>query len=68
VPLQDVATAAQSIATNQAQFYSAVPDPVIFNALNRGVDIKVLVSSTTNKPTDRPAAFMVRTELLDSGT
>jgi ABC-type nitrate/sulfonate/bicarbonate transport system substrate-binding protein len=51
----------------EVQFYIAVPDPVIFNALNRGVDIRVLVSSTTNKPDDRPAGFMVRSELLDSG-
>jgi NitT/TauT family transport system substrate-binding protein len=67
-PLQDVAASAQAIATNNVQFYIAVPDPVIFNALNRGVDIRILVSSTTNKPTDRPAAFMVRSELVDNGT
>jgi NitT/TauT family transport system substrate-binding protein len=67
VGLQDVAASAQAIATNQVQFSIAVPDPVIFNALNRGVDIRILVSSTTNKPDDKPAAFMVRSELLDSG-
>ena len=67
VSLSDASTSAQMIATNQAQFYIAIPDPVIFNALARGVNVRVLVSSTTNKPTDRPAALMVRKDLIDSG-
>jgi NitT/TauT family transport system substrate-binding protein len=66
-PLSDASTSAQMIATNQAQFYVAVPDPVIFNALSRGVAVKILVSSTTNSPTDRPAALIVRQDLIDSG-
>jgi NitT/TauT family transport system substrate-binding protein len=66
-PLSDASTSAQMIATNQAQFYIAVPDPVIFNALSRGVAVRILVSSTTNSPTDRPAALMVRQDLIDSG-
>jgi NitT/TauT family transport system substrate-binding protein len=67
VPLGDASTAAQMIATNQAQFYIAIPDPVIFNALARGINVKILVSSTTNKSTDRPAALVVRQDLVDSG-
>jgi NitT/TauT family transport system substrate-binding protein len=66
-PLSDASTSAQMIATNQAQFYVAIPDPVIFNALARGVAVKILVSSTTNAPSDRPAALMVRQDLIDSG-
>jgi NitT/TauT family transport system substrate-binding protein len=66
-PLSDASTSAQMVATNQAQFYIAVPDPVIFNALSRGVAVKLLVSSTTNSPTDHPAALMVRQDLIDSG-
>ncbi|MBV9121638.1 MAG: ABC transporter substrate-binding protein [Chloroflexi bacterium] len=67
VPLSDPAQSAQLIATNQAQYFNAIPDPVIFNAIARGIDVRVLVSSTTNRPTDRPAAFMVRQDLIDSG-
>jgi NitT/TauT family transport system substrate-binding protein len=63
----DASTSAQMIATNQAQFYIAIPDPVIFNALARGINVRILVSSTTNKPTDRPAALVVRQDLIDSG-
>jgi len=66
-PLSDASTSAQMIATDQAQFYIAIPDPVIFNALARGIDVRLLVSSTTNGPTDRPAALMVRQDLIDSG-
>jgi NitT/TauT family transport system substrate-binding protein len=67
VPLSDASTAAQMIATNQAQFYIAIPDPVIFNALARGINVRILVSTTTNKSTDRPAALLVRQDLVDSG-
>ncbi|MBV9329496.1 MAG: ABC transporter substrate-binding protein [Chloroflexi bacterium] len=67
VSLPDASTSAQMIATNQAQFYIAIPDPVIFNALARGINVRVLVSTTTNKPTDRPAALLVRQDLIDSG-
>jgi NitT/TauT family transport system substrate-binding protein len=67
VPLLDAATAAQMIATNQAQFYIAIPDPVIFNALARGITLSILVSTTTNTATDRPAGLLVRQDLVDSG-
>ena len=67
VPLADASTAAQMIAINQVQFYIAIPDPVIFNALARGINVRILVSTTTNKSTDRPAALLVRQDLVDSG-
>jgi NitT/TauT family transport system substrate-binding protein len=60
---QDVAL----LATNQAQFIVSLPDPVLFNAIARGIDIRILASATVNGPTDRPATFLVRTDLLDSG-
>jgi len=66
-PIKDTATSAELVATNKAQATISVPDPVIFNALARGVDLRLIVSSTTNTPTDKPAAFMVRQDLIDSG-
>jgi hypothetical protein len=60
---QDVAL----LATNQVQFIVSLPDPVLFNAIARGIDIRVLASATVNGPTDRPATFLVRSDLLDSG-
>jgi NitT/TauT family transport system substrate-binding protein len=60
---QDVAL----LATNQVQFIVSLPDPVLFNAIARGIDIRVLASATVNGPTDRPATFLVRSDLLDGG-
>jgi NitT/TauT family transport system substrate-binding protein len=68
VTLSETPAAVQAVATNQVQFALALPDPVVFNALNRGVKLKILAASTINTPTDRRAQFLVRRDLLDSGT
>jgi NitT/TauT family transport system substrate-binding protein len=65
--LNDNAAILQTLATNQSQFAVTTPDPVIFNAIARGIDIKILAPSTVNSPTDRPAQFVVRKDLIDSG-
>ena len=57
----------QLLATNQVDFIVSLPDPVLFNAIARNIDVKVIASATVNGPTDRPAAFLVRSDLLDSG-
>jgi NitT/TauT family transport system substrate-binding protein len=66
--LNDNAAIIQTLATNQSQFAVTTPDPVIFNAIGRGIDIKVLAPSTVNGPNDRPAQFIVRQDLIDRGT
>ena len=66
-PSPDATTGAQMLAVGQAAFNMAVPDPVLFNALARGIDIKLLASGTVNGPEDRPAAFLVRSDLIASG-
>src|SRR5207302_86023 len=58
----------QSIATSQVAFGLANPDPTLFNALDRGLDVKLLLALTRNQPGDAPAAFMVRKDLIDDGT
>ena len=65
--LNDNAAVLQTVATNQSQFAVTTPDPVIFNAIARGIDIKILAPSTVNQPADRPAQFVVRKDLIDSG-
>jgi ABC-type nitrate/sulfonate/bicarbonate transport system substrate-binding protein len=57
----------QLLATNQVDFIVSLPDPVLFNAIARNIDIKVLASATVNGPTDRPAALLERSDLLDGG-
>jgi hypothetical protein len=45
----------------------ANPDPSLFNAFDRNLDMKMMAALTRNKPGDHPASFMVRSELIDSG-
>lgn len=63
----NVSTAVQMVATNQVGFQASNPDPVVFNALDRGIDLRLLASSTVNRPADRAAVFMIRQDLIDSG-
>ena len=65
--LNDNSAIMQTLATNQSQFALTTPDPVIFNAIARGIDIKIVAPSTVNSQTDRPAQFIVRQDLIDSG-
>ncbi len=57
----------QSVATDQVQFAMAGPDPALLNAMERGVDVRILAHSVKNRETDKTAQFMVRQDLLDSG-
>jgi len=57
----------QALATSQIDFAIANPDPSLFNAFDRNLDMKLLAAITRNKPGDHPASFLVRSELLDSG-
>jgi len=66
VPLSETPAAVQAVATNQVQFALTLPDPGVFNALNRGVNLRILASSTVNAAGDRPAQFLVRQDLLDT--
>jgi NitT/TauT family transport system substrate-binding protein len=57
----------QALATSQINFAIANPDPSLFNAFDRNLDMKLLAAITRNKPGDHPASFLVRSELLESG-
>lgn len=63
----DASASAQMLATGQAAFHPSVPDPVLFNAMARGIDVKLLAMLTVNGPDDKPAAFLVRSDHIDSG-
>lgn len=67
VALSESPAAVQAVARNQVQFALALPDPVVFNALNRGVNLRILAASTVNGVDDRPAQFLVRQDHLDAG-
>lgn len=57
----------QSVSTNQVQFAMAGPDPALLNAMERGVEVKILAAAVSARPTDKTAQLMVRQDLLDSG-
>jgi NitT/TauT family transport system substrate-binding protein len=63
----DVAGIVSQVALGQLQFGMSGPDPGLFNAMERGVEIRVLASSVANRDTDRTAQLLVRTDLIDSG-
>ena len=67
VPLRETPAAVQAVATDQVQFALALPDPVVFNAIARGANLRIVASPTVNGPGDRPAQFLVRQDLVDSG-
>lgn len=57
----------QSVATDQVQFGMTLPSPALFNTLARGVHVKIAAAAIVNQPSDRPAVFVVRRDLVDSG-
>ena len=59
---------AAQLATNQIQVASGVPNAALFNALNRGVDIRIVADEAhIADPSDRTVSIMVRSELIESG-
>ncbi len=66
-PLSPPQLIIQSLATSQLDFAIVNPDPSLFNAFDRNLDMKLLAAITRNKPGDHPASFLVRSELIDSG-
>jgi NitT/TauT family transport system substrate-binding protein len=63
----DVSGEVSQVALGQLQFGMAGPDPGLFNAMERGVEIRLLASSVANRETDKTAQLLVRSDLIDSG-
>ena len=58
---------AQALAVNQLNVGVVNPDPALFNAMDRGLDIKLVAALTRNAPGDKPASLVVRRDLVDTG-
>lgn len=57
-----------ALATNQVQVGNGAPSAALFNALARGVDIRLVADyAHVGPPTDTTLAMMVRKEAWDSG-
>jgi ABC-type nitrate/sulfonate/bicarbonate transport system substrate-binding protein len=62
---QEFATA---LATEQMQVASGVPNAALFNAMNRGIDIKLVADfAHLGDAKDRTVSIMVRSGLMDTG-
>jgi NitT/TauT family transport system substrate-binding protein len=56
------------LATNQIQVASGVPNAALFNALNRGIDIRIVADEAhIGDASDRTVTIMARADLMDSG-
>lgn len=59
-----------SLATGQMEVASGVPNAGLYNALNRGIDIRLVAdyAHVSQKPEDSTVSIVVRADLIDSGT
>lgn len=59
-----------SLATDQMQVASGVPNAGLFNALNRGINIRLVAdyAHVSNKPEDSTVSIVARADLVDQGT
>jgi len=58
-----------SLATGQLDVASGVPNAGLYNALNRGIDIRLVAdyAHVSQKPEDSTVSIVVRADLVDSG-
>jgi NitT/TauT family transport system substrate-binding protein len=56
-----------ALVTGELHFASGGPDPIIFNAVQRGVGVRVVLYNIQIGAGDRSSGFVVRKDLLDSG-
>lgn len=57
------------LATDQIQVASGVPNAALFNALNRGIDIRIVADEAhIGDAKDRTVTIVARADLIDSGT
>jgi NitT/TauT family transport system substrate-binding protein len=68
VPASSGQEFAVALATNQVQVASGVPNAALFNALNRGIDIRLVADQAhVGGPDDRTVTIVVRADLMDGG-
>jgi NitT/TauT family transport system substrate-binding protein len=59
---------AVALANDKIQVASGVPNAALFNALNRGIDIRIVADvAHVGDASDRIVSIMVRTDLMDEG-
>jgi NitT/TauT family transport system substrate-binding protein len=68
VPASSGQEFASALATEQIQVATGVPNAALFNALNRGIDIRIVADfAHLGDAKDRTVSIMVRSGLIESG-
>jgi NitT/TauT family transport system substrate-binding protein len=67
VPFAQAADLLPAVISNKVSFGATAVDPSIFNASARDIPVKVVAYMTVLTATDSTAAFVVRSDLVDSG-
>jgi NitT/TauT family transport system substrate-binding protein len=67
VPFRNAADLTPPLATGEISFASSPVDPGIFNAIQRGIALKIVGYNAILGPGDRSAGWLVRQDLIDSG-
>ena len=67
VPFRAGADITPPLATGELAFASSPLDPSMFNAIQRGIDLKIVGYNAILGPQDRSGGWMVRQDLLDTG-
>ncbi|HEY7061185.1 MAG TPA: ABC transporter substrate-binding protein [Chloroflexota bacterium] len=56
-----------ALVTGELHFASGGPDPIIFNAVQRGIGVRIVIYNIQIGQGDRSSGFVVRQDLIDSG-
>jgi len=67
VPFRSGSEMLPSLATGQIQFGGTGPEPALFNAVLRGVDVKMVGHNSVVGEQDAVGGIVVRQDLIDSG-
>jgi NitT/TauT family transport system substrate-binding protein len=67
VPTSTAADAATLVATNQVDYAGLGPDPALFNAMQRGIDVQILAATAVLRAGTRASGIVVRQDYIDSG-
>jgi NitT/TauT family transport system substrate-binding protein len=67
IPFRSTAEQTPALATGEIAFGSAGPDPSFFNAVARGIPLKIVAYNAIINPRDTSGSWMVRQDHLDSG-
>jgi NitT/TauT family transport system substrate-binding protein len=67
VPTSTTADAATLAATGQVDYAGTGPDPALFNAMQRGINVTILASAAVLRAGTRASGIVIRQDLVDSG-